>query len=222
MVSTITVEGTGHECDVKLSTWLQDLLPRTPGAVRKVVNRELILASREFFEQSLAWRKVLGPKDMKANKKRYNLSPYDAYSDIVATLGVEFQGCPLRFLTRMPAQTNRTATAPTHFWLEEPDVVRLWPLPIVDLEESLTFAVALTPKQSVTHLPRLAKTHFYDALLDGTLGRLYAHPVKPYTDQTLAQYHLKRFRNAIGQYAGKAKQGFIGGAQAWQFPKFGK
>lgn len=217
----ITVEASGHECDVKLQTWLKDLLPRTPGAVRRVVTRELVLAAREFFEQSRAWRTVLGPKNMVANKRRYSLSPYDAYSDVVGIEGVELNGCPLRKLSRRPADTAREADQPSGYWLESPDTVRLWPMPVTSVEDALTFAVHLAPKQSVTHLPRIALTHFYDALLDGALGRLYSHPAKPYSNSTLAAYHLKRFRNAIGMYAGAAKQGFAG-AQAWSYPRFGK
>lgn len=221
MANTVTVEGSGHECDVKLQIWLKDLLPRTPGAVRRVVTRELILASREFFERSAAWRTTLGPKDMIANKKRYSLSPYDAYSDIIHVLGVEMDGMPLRPLTRRPADINRTMDRPTSFWLEEPDTVRLYPTPTTTVEDTLTFYVALIPKESVTKLPRIARTHFYEALLDGALGRLYAHPAKPYSDTQKATYHLNRFRGAIGSYAGAAKNGFTGG-QSWNFPSFGK
>lgn len=221
MTSTLTVEASGHECDVKLQTWLRDILPRTPGAVRKVAARELVLAAREFFERSAAWRVVIGPKDLRAVKKRYTLSPYDAYSDVVQILGVELEGCPLQLYTRQPA-LGRSADRPLGFWLESPDTVRLWPTPTVSVDEALTFAVALAPKLTVSHLPRMAQTHFYEALFDGVLGRMYAHPSKPYTDPTLAQYHLKRFRNAIGAYAGQAKQGFAPGAVSWRFPRFGK
>lgn len=221
MTSTLTVESSGHECDVKLQVWLRDILPRTPGLVRKVAARELVLTAREFFERSSAWRTMLGPVDLKSVKKRYSLSPVDAYSDVVQVLGVAFNGCPLKKLVAQPAQF-RSADQPTHYWLESPDVVRLWPTATTTVEDALTFYVALAPKQTVSHLPRIAQTHFYEALFDGVLGRVMSHPAKPYTNPILAQYHLKRFRNAIGVYAGQAKQGFSPGAPSWSFPKFGK
>lgn len=221
MPSTLTVEASGHECDVKLQTWLRDILPRTPGLVRKVAARELVLTAREFFERSAAWRVMIGPKDLRAVKRRYSLSPYDAYTDVVQVLGVEFNTCPLRKMVRQPAEF-RSATTPSHYWLESPDTVRLWPQPTQNDDESLTFYVALTPKPTVSHLPRIAQTHFYDALFDGMLGRVYAHPAKPYTNPTLGQYHLNRFRAAIGHYAAQAKQGFSPGAQTWSYPRFGK
>lgn len=218
---SIVVEGSGHECDVKLDTWLRDLLPLTPGCVPKVRKRALILACREFFEQSAAWRVTIGPRTLKANKRRYYMSPYDAYADIVHVFGVEIDGVPLRPATRRPAGVEPDATQPLRYYLEAPDQVALWPRSATTIEDALTFYVALTPKQSVTHLPRIAATHFYDALFDGAAGRLLSQPAKPYTNPTAATYHLNRFRAAIGKYAGRAKQGFTG-AQAWTFPRFGK
>lgn len=221
MSCAIKVESSGHECDASVATWLQDLLPQLPGAVRKVVKRELVLACREFYEQSFAWRAVIVPRTMKADKIRYSLSPYDAYSDIVGVMGVELEGQPLKPMARRSRYFDRTANTPTHYWLETPDTVRLWPLPTSTVLGSLAFHVALTPKQTVKNLPRIALTHHYDAILDGTLGRMFSHPAKPYSNIVSAQYRLQRFRAAIGKYAGAAKQGY-GGAQNWAFPRFGK
>ncbi len=221
MTSIITVEASGHECDVKLQVWLKDILPYTPGLIRKIATRELVLAAREFFEKSFAWRAVLGPRQIKANKKRYSLSPYDAYTDIVGVLGVEVQGTPINPLARKPGDTTRTSNRPYGYWLESPDTVILYPIPTATLDNALTLEVALTPKQSVTHLPRIAQTHFYEALLSGVLNRVYAHPSKPYSNPILADYHGKKFRNAIAYYAGRAKNGFAGGG-TWCYPKFGK
>lgn len=77
------------------------------------------------------------------------------------------------------------------------------------------------PKQTVTHLPRIASTHFYDAIYDGAVGRLFSQPAKAYSDPIRAQYHLNRFRAAIGKYAGQAKGNFSG-APTWSYPRFGK
>jgi hypothetical protein len=124
-------------------------------------------------------------------------------------------------MERRPSGIEITADSPTRYYLEDPDTVRIWPTPAATVEDALTFYAMLTPKQTVTHLPRIAATHHYDALLDGALGRCMSHPAKPYSDLVRGQYHLKRFRNAIALYAGMAKQGYAG-AQAWRFPRFAK
>jgi len=218
---TISVEGSGHECDAKLDTWLRDMLAVTPGCQPKVRKRALILACREFFEQSSAWRVTIGPKQLVANKKRYYLSPYDAYANVVRVFSVEYNGMPLRPLPRRPAGVEPDASHPIGYYLEGTDQIRLWPQSAVSVDAALTFSVALTPKQTVTHLPRIAATHFYDAIYDGAVGRLFSQPAKPYSDPVRAQYHLQRFRAAIGKYAGQAKTNFSS-APTWSYPKFGK
>lgn len=221
MSETLYVEGSGDECDVRLDTWLKDLLPRTPGIVRQVAKREVLLAIREFYEQSFAWRVVIGPKNVVAGKSTYTLSPYDTYSNIVGVLCVEFGGKGLKHYNRRPAgEEDTAATTPTGFYLPSPDMVRLWPTPQAALANGLILYVALTPKISVQHVPRIAATHHYDAILDGALGRLLAHPAKPYSNTVLGEYHLKRFRTAIGKYKGLAIQGH-NGSQSWSFPSFG-
>ena len=219
---TISVEGSGHECDAKLDTWLRDMLVETPGCPAKVRKRMLVLACREFFEQSAAWRVTIGPRTLKALKKRYYMSPYDAYADVVRVLNVEYNGVPLRVSPRRPPGREPDASSPLCWYIDgSPDQVRLWPQSVTDVDAALTFYVALTPKQTVTHLPRVAATHFYDAIYDGAVGRLMSQPAKPYSDPLRAQYHLQRFRAAIGKYAAQAKTNFSGAA-SWNYPKFGK
>jgi len=220
MAETLYVEGSGDECDIRLDSWLRDLLPRTPGIVRKVATRELILTVREFYEQSSSWRVVIGPKNMQPGKAKYGLSPYDAYANIVRVLGVELSSMPLAALTRRPPGEEPVSGSPWGFYVESPDLIRLWPTPRETVANTLTFHVALTPKLSVTHLPRISATHHYDAILDGALGRILAHPAKPYSNLTVGQYHLRRFRDAIAKYKGEAIRGY-NGAQPWAFPRFG-
>src|SRR5262245_22652248 len=157
------------------------MLAVTPGCLPKVRKRALILACREFFEQSAAWRVTIGPKNLVANKKRYYMSPYDAYADVVHVFCVEYNGTPLRPLVRRPAGTEPDASSPLAYYMDTPETVRLWPQSSTTVENALTFYVALMPKQTVTHLPRVAMTHFYDAIYDGAIARLFSQPAKPYT-----------------------------------------
>lgn len=206
-----------------VTTWLKDLLARTPGAQRKVVKREFMLAVREFFEHSCAWRAVIGPTDMLSGSAPYVLSPYDAETDVIAVLAVEVEGIGLPPAARRPGLVDQPANRPRLYYLTDVDTVNLWPSVITLVDDALTFHVALTPRitKADVVLPDIAESKFYDALLDGALGRLYNHPAKPYSDPIKAEYHLKRFRAAIGAYAGEGKRGFAG-ALSWQFPRFGK
>ncbi|MGL4557156.1 MAG: hypothetical protein ACRCV5_06615, partial [Afipia sp.] len=73
------------------------------------------------------------------------------------------------------------------------------------------------PKQSVDHLPRIAALKFYDAILEGFLARVMAHPNKPYSAPVVALSHRRNFIAQCGRYMGQAKQGYAQ-AQNWRFP----
>lgn len=209
-----------------ISTWLKDLLPRTPGANRAVVLRDFRLAAQEFFTKSYAWREVVGPVPATTLQSIYDADSFvvesaDPLADIAAILQIEFNGSLLvPKPSRLMGSTPPVGT-PTSWYSTGLGQFSLWPEPVATIDDTLTVRVALTPKMDAADLPDLAYVRFYDALFDGTLGRLYAHPAKAYSNLAGAQYHLQRFRAAIGAEAGAAKQGLIN-APNWRFPQFGK
>ena len=204
-----------------ISVWLKDLLPRTPGATRAVVAREFRLAAREFFAQSRTWRETLDPVDVVADQAEYTPVPSDPVnSELLDVIAVEFNNFPLQSIAGRPSGAT-SGQAPYGWYVPEPGAVSLYPTPSEDLVGGLRFHIALTPKIDATVLPDWIFTRYYDALFDGTLGRLFAHPAKAYSNLTGADYHLRRFRTWIQQASGDAKQGH-NNSQNWRFPRFGK
>lgn len=221
MVDSVFIEGTGCECDVTLDRWLKDALPQLPGVVRSVASRELVLACREFFERSYAWQTLIEEQNAKAGRKQYWLSPLDDYTNVVGVLGVCFDGRWLSPSVRrriVPVDSVTTSNMPDSYYAAEaPDMVELYPDLTEDRAGVLTFHVALTPKVSVDHLPRVAEIKYYDAIMDGFLARMFLHPNKPYSSGQLAMMKRRSFNAWIARYAGQAKQGNVG-AQNWSFP----
>jgi len=219
MVDAVFLEGAGCECDVTLDTWLKDSLPLFPGAVRSLLSRELVLTAREFFERTFAWQGLIENVNAKAGDKQYWQSPYDQYSNVIGILGVAFNGNALTPLPQRPARNTETSDVPTHYYAEpgHPDVFHLYPLLATDNDDALDIFVALTPKQSVEHLPRIAALKFYDAILEGFMARMLMHPNKPYSAPQLAMIHRRNFIAQCGRYMGQAKQGYVQ-AQNWSFP----
>ena len=121
-----------------------------------------------------------------------------------------------------PSQNGQPfSDTPGGYWLPRPDIIAVYPIPnITSVPQNLTALCALRPKMSVTQVPKICVTDFYEAILNGVLYRLLNQPAKPYSNPALATYFETRFRKDIGVYAGKAKKGFAGGA-SWQFPYFG-
>lgn len=62
---------------------------------------------------------------------------------------------------------------------------------------------------------------YFNDWYDGTLGRLYAMPSKPWSNEKLAIYHGRRFRNAMGARKQEARRGFTYGVPGWRFPRVG-
>lgn len=202
-----------------LSIWLKDILPRTPGVVRAVAKRELILAAREFYRDSAAWREVTDNFYFDVGDYTYTAVSSDASAEVMLITGVEANGSPLTKKAERPTGERTTGT-PLYWIPTGGGTFQLWPTPDM-YEDEVVVRTILIPAATTSTLPDIAYTLHYDALLDGVLGRLYAHPAKPYSNPTLGQYHLTRFRNAIGAAAGMTKQGGAPG-QNWSFPPFAK
>lgn len=201
-----------------LDTWLKDALPLVPGAVPSVAARQLALAAREFFERSWAWRDRVEDLDAQAGATTHVLSPFDAVADVIGVLTVAFQGCPLAPLPSRPHRSSTSNLPYAYSTTVAPDVIRLYPELEVLVEDALTIEVALTPIVGATTLPDIARTKFYDAILDGFLARMLMHPNKPYSSAPLAGLHRKRFLAQMARFRGEARRGFLQ-SQNWAYPR---
>jgi hypothetical protein len=80
------------------------------------------------------------------------------------------------------------------------------------------FAVLRLVPHSADELSTTLPDSFWAAnhqlLLDGVLGRLMAQAAKPYSSPKLAEYHLRRFRNALQE----TRYATTGRGRAWRFP----
>lgn len=206
---------------VALTNWLKDLLPHTPGIVRSVARREVIKAAREFFRDSTAWREVVQSAYFADGAYALTAVPQSTDSEVLTILSVEANGVPLTLKAERPTGDRPDGT-PT-CWYPVPGTVdgfEVWPTPD-QYDDEILVRVVLIPTDAATSLPDVAARRHFDGILDGALGRVYGHPAKPYSNPTLAEYHLRRFRNAISKAKGEVQQGAAAG-QNWVYPKYGK
>lgn len=206
---------------VALSPWLKSLLPQTPGAVRSVVRAKLLEAAREFYQESSCLREVVR-RDVVADNDTYVIEPDMADVLTAKPLSVAFNRRPLEILMRRPDEVEDREGAPQGWYLIGTDTVVLWPKPTEAIVNGLSVYITLGLDPDVSTLPNIAKTEHFDVLIDGTLGLLKQQPAKPYSDLIAAQYHLRRFRNAIAKYKGLANRGNVPGGAGWTFNRFGK
>lgn len=78
--------------------------------------------------------------------------------------------------------------------------------------------VALKPVSLEADLPAHMWTQWFETILDGTLGRLYALPAKPWSNGPLAQYHGTRFRQGLNRARDIAARGYSNQQPNWSFP----
>jgi hypothetical protein len=204
---------------VSISVWLKDILPRTPGIVRSVAKRELINAAREFYRQTGAWREVVENTYFDSGDYQYTVIPYAPSSEVIQVMSVEVNGSLLDAKAERPVG-DRASGTPTLWFPTGLNTVEIWPTPEL-YDDDVRIRVVLIPTEDAVTLPSSAYAKYYEALLDGVLGRLYGHPAKPYSNPAFAEYHLRRFRNAIGEAVAEQKGGGFAG-QNWQYPRFGK
>jgi hypothetical protein len=222
-----SVEASGAEGQANLNLWLKDVSVYVPGIHRSVLKRQLILACREFFEQSRAWRASIGPLNIVQGQNTYMMSPFNSTTDVVGVIAVAINGIPVDPIAYKPANDGtQTPPVPTNnqpfgYYMLRPDVLALYPTPAVALSGALQVLVSLKPKSSVKQVPHIAVTDFYEAILAGVLYRVLNQPGKPYSNPSLAVEFEAKFRQYIGMYAALAKKGFNNGA-SWRFPRFGK
>lgn len=210
---------------VTVSTFMQELLPYTPGAVRAVVKRAIRRTAREFYRQTFAWRDVRAGLSLTPGQSAVGASYQDNAVDIVAILSVEIDGRPLQPLSRRPPDGTYNYAEPMAYYMaSSTDTTSgafiLVPGTTAGVAGTLAYEMALAPNLTADYFPDMTQYLYYEAIVDGALGKLLAQPAKPYSNPTLAQYHLKRFRAAIAQARATGKSGMQAGSPPWQFPAF--
>lgn len=100
------------------------------------------------------------------------------------------------------------------------------PAEMIDLTEPPTTLrtgsaiVALKPRSLDSNLPPHMWTQWFETILDGTKGRLYAQPAKPWSNPQLAQYHGARFRMGFNRARDIAARAYSNQQPNWAFPYF--
>jgi hypothetical protein len=179
------------EYTLSLNALLKDTLAELPGVVRSVAQREMRLTLREFFEKTYAWTADVTGVAIPTGEEGIQVTDGDANTEVVGVMNVAVGNATegfddLRALPERPISEETTSTLP-RFWYvnSNPDEFTLYPYPDTAITDTLTVKVALMPALDIDAdddtLPRQITLKYYDAILNGFLARMYAHPNKPYS-----------------------------------------
>lgn len=145
-------------------------------------------------------------------------APY-AVGDTFA-LPVVTSGRPNRLLYVLDASSlARRMTMPTPGTLEFVNAV--------DQVQTWTARVSYCPDdpvettgslRGIPQLPAWILEKYHLGLLAGVVGTMMTQVSKPYTNPTMAKYHLTKYMNAVSEGKNDARRQNLYGAQNWNFP----
>lgn len=203
-----------------LTPWLKPLISRIPSVPEDVITDELIRVAIEFFKDSSGWRQLIRDYKTIPGIDYIDVNPIDARIQCVHVVKAFIDGVEISQLPHDISDPRRGSGKPTAFTCERsPSMVTFVPVP--DAVYSLDVLVALTPKCPDKWVPDILVSHHYEAILDGTLGRFYSQPFKPYSSPLQAEYHLRRYRALTQEARARATRGYTHAAADWAFPAFG-
>jgi hypothetical protein len=207
---------------VSIETWTNLILPRLSGAMKPVLEAEITQTVKNFCRESTAWRDVIYALDIQADQREVQLQWGDGtQGKVLGALRLYSGGRQITPFSHAPWESRTTLPAGWTSSPSDPSVIVLATIPSEDWQAQLDAYVYLEPVNPSEYVPPVLLDSFWEIIFDGAVGRMYGQPNKPYSDPTLAQYHLRRYRNGTVIARDKATRGFTGNAQNWTFPPFG-
>src|SRR6478609_1794523 len=111
---------------------------------------------------------------------------------------------------------------PIKAWISTPGTITF--ASGVSEPKTIVATVALTvgdpgKRQVYPDVPDWIWGDYYDVIIDGTIGRLFGHPAKPYSNPQMALFHLKQYSAGCDQAKWMVNRGRRMEGQRWMFPQ---
>lgn len=183
--------------------------PHLPGALDDAIRQELFLTCDEFFKKSDVWRERI-EFTVATGSREGEIMPFAGRIERLMGVVTLPDNYPVR--GAVLGQLDISGAAPVY--LRHGDNTG------GDYEAvvSLTVADPVT-RDAYPIVPGEIVTRYTSELIHGILARMMAQPSKPYTNLSLAQFHLLRFRGGTSRAKNEMKTGNTQGSQAWAYPQ---
>lgn len=182
---------------------MDNLRIRLPGVVDDTLKLEIYSTLNEFFQDSNCWYEDI-EFAVTSGVTDYPITP-SGVSNIVRLLGVVNS-----------AEQNVSAYMP------DQDAITLAQSP--NQADTYTARVALTINDPVTRegfpeFPAWVLSIYFDEIMDGVLARCMSQAAKPYTNERMGIYHMRRFRGGIVRAKVESQHKRVYRGQNWKFPQ---
>lgn len=190
---------------------LADVMPHAPGALQSAIEAELFALLRDFLQHTNIW---------KANYQ-FAVTPADLCYMLSTAAGVRVNR--LHNLFDHGDLVGRNWVWPVQ--MDIPGTLRLLRPVSTDAtwiaEVSLYNAEVCDPGDVRAAIPGWILAHYYEALLNGVVGRMQLQPLKPYSNPTLGAGRTRMYNSAKALARGNVERRNVFGAQAWTYPRVG-
>lgn len=188
---------------IEIDRLMNNLRIRVPGATDAALRLELFNVVDSFCSDTNVWKELI-PVDIVADVKEYILTP-TGISQIVRLFSV-VNGSGLPIFATMPV----------------PGDLLLRDTPNVATSAEAT--VSLTINDPVTRdeypiLPEWIWSRYSADFQDGVQAKMFSQIAKPYSNERMAIYHMRRFEGAVARARAEARKDFTYAAQRWMFPQ---
>lgn len=204
------------------------VLMEGPAAPDTLVRSKTLDVIRDFYTNSGALREQIGPYNLGVGQETLYLNPIDQYTQMQYVLQAWLfpttpGGTQKQFMkptTRQIQTNNLDGPLPTWYWMSDPTTMHLYPIPQTNLGKILWVYGIVMPLTNTGAMPLISTTHHLDALMWGTLARLFAMPKKPWTDMTLAAQFKRDYRREMLRWRDVANRSYTNTTPQWRYPNF--
>lgn len=183
---------------------IQNLRMQLPGALDAIIKSELFNTCEEFFTQTNVWHEDV------------------EFVAVPATREYLFENSGSSRIHRMEYVADRAVTRQFPATMGEPGVILLRD-PVeqnTDMVARMTLSVRdPVDNEGMPQFPAWITQRYYFAFLSGTLSRLMSQPAKPYSNERMAVYHGRKFRDMMSIARGDARRANIFDGQRWRYPR---
>jgi len=176
------------------------------GASDAGIKGQLYDVCREFFKDSNSWYEHISVPVL-ANTRHYRITPREG-------------GMILRLVTVWDANHITVAAILPHLDPPSAELELVYPQNINFTARAVVTKQIVEPttRDMLPDAPRWLLPVYHETILDGVLGKMMGQSSKSYSNETLATYHLRRFRDGIMQARVASERANLYGGQAWRFP----
>ncbi len=182
---------------------IDNLRIRLPGATDEVLKLEYFSTMDQFFGASNIWTEDVDFQVTNDNKDYY-VTP-SGVANILRVMGVvNSDGVVVAALMKIPGEITL---------VEYPNQA-----------DTYTAQLALTVRDPVTRdgypeYPDWILEKYGVDIIDGVLGRMMSQIAKPYSNERMAIYHMRRFQNTMALAKVEAQHRNVYRGQSWRFPQ---